>query len=298
MGFMRRGNYEKNTIEIVVDHVRHTIRSEMEHLRFEGKTAEESAKLAQIILASTAKQELILEGRCFVGITANPMQSLSAHGINIFASNTFFCIDIPKDDAKSCKEAVMELEGYEPVSEMETDCYETPFSQLYLYIYKITDQTNEKPYIKEIVPLQYLPEREITIRTEKRDGTANARFAVEMNETVCDDLLTEIRTGISAHQFAELRIRHRDFNQIIVQFGDDCCIISYDAGTSQCGGYQSYRSGSTSRKKVKLYSGEYPDYMICHDMQVLEEILHYFLLKGKKPGKHQNVKWVNMKYDD
>lgn len=298
MGFMRRGNYEKNTIEIVVDHVRHTIRSEMEHLRFEGKTAEESAKLAQIILASTAKQELILEGRCFVGITANPMQSLSAHGINIFASNTFFCIDIPKDDAKSCKEAVRELEGYEPVSEMETDCYETPFSQLYLYIYKITDQTNEKPYIKEIVPLQYLPEREITIRTEKRDGTANARFAVEMNETVCDDLLTEIRTGISAHQFAELRIRHRDFNQIIVQFGDDCCIISYDAGTSQCGGYQSYRSGSTSRKKVKLYSGEYPDYMICHDMQVLEEILHYFLLKGKKPGKRQNVKWVNMKYDD
>ena len=298
MGFMRRGNYEKNTIEIVVDHVRHTIRSEMEHLRFEGKTAEESAKLAQIILASTAKQELILEGRCFVGITANPMQSLSAHGINIFASNTFFCIDIPKDDAKSCKEAVMELEGYEPVSEMETNCYETPFSQLYLYIYKITDQTNEKPYIKEIVPLQYLPEREITIRTEKRDGTANARFAVEMNETVCDDLLTEIRTGISAHQFAELRIRHRDFNQIIVQFGDDCCIISYDAGTSQCGGYQSYRSGSTSRKKVKLYSGEYPDYMICHDMQVLEEILHYFLLKGKKPGKRQNVKWVNMKYDD
>ena len=298
MGFMRRGNYEKNTIEIVVDHVRHTIRSEMEHLRFEGKTAEESAKLAQIILASTAKQELILEGRCFVGITANPMQSLSAHGINIFASNTFFCIDIPKDDAKSCKEAVMELEGYEPVSETETDCYETPFSQLYLYIYKITDQTNEKPYIKEIVPLQYLPEREITIRTEKRDGTANACFAVEMNETVCDDLLTEIRTGISAHQFAELRIRHRDFNQIIVQFGDDCCIISYDAGTSQCGGYQSYRSGSTSRKKVKLYSGEYPDYMICHDMQVLEEILHYFLLKGKKPGKRQNVKWVNMKYDD
>lgn len=119
-----------------------------------------------------------------------------------------------------------------------------------------------------------------------------------MNETVCDDLLTEIRTGISAHQFAELRIRHRDFNQIIVQFGDDCCIISYDAGTSQCGGYQSYRSGSTLRKKVKLYSGEYPDYMICHDMQVLEEILHYFLLKGKKPGKRQNVKWVNMKYDD
>ena len=298
MGFMRRGNYEKNTIEIVVDHVRHTIRSEMEHLRFEGKTAEESAKLAQIILASTAKQELILEGRCFVGITANPMQSLSAHGINIFASNTFFCIDIPKDDAKSCKEAVMELEGYEPVSETETDCYETPFSQLYLYIYKITEQTNEKPYIKEMVPLKSLPEREITIRTEKRDGTANARFAVEMNETVCDDLLTEIRTGISAHQFAELRIRHRDFNQIIVQFGDDCCIISYDAGTSQCGGYQSYRSGSTSRKKVKLCSGEYPDYMICHDMQVLEEILRYFLLKGKKPGKRQNVKWVNMKYDD
>ena len=63
-------------------------------------------------------------------------------------------------------------------------------------------------------------------------------------------------------------------------------------------GYQSYRSGSTSRKKVQLYSGEYPEYMICRDMQALEEILRYFLLKGKKPGKRQNVKWVNMKYEN
>jgi hypothetical protein len=298
MGFMRRGNYENNTIEIVVDHVRHTIRSEMEHLQFEGKTVEESAKIAQIILASTARRELILEGRCFVGITANPMQSLSAHGINIFTSNTFFCMDIPKEDAAICKEAVMALEGYESVSNSETDCYETPFSQLYLYIYKITELTNENPEIKEMVPLQTLPEREITIRKENRDGTANAHFVVEMNEPVCDELLMEIHTGISKHQLADLRIRHRDFNQIIVQFGDDCCIISYDAGTSQCGGYQSYRSGSTSRKKVQLYSGEYPEYMICRDMQALEEILRYFLLKGKKPGKRQNVKWVNMKYDD
>ena len=46
------------------------------------------------------------------------------------------------------------------------------------------------------------------------------------------------------------------------------------------------------------YFGEYPEYMICRDMQALEEILRYFLLKGKKPGKRQNVKWVNMKYDD
>ena len=43
------------------------------------------------------------------------------------------------------------------------------------------------------------------------------------------------------------------------------------------------------------YSGEYPEHMIFRDMQALEEILRYFLLKGKKPGKRQNVKWVNMK---
>jgi len=32
-------------------------------------------------------------------------------------------------------------------------------------------------------------------------------------------------------------------------------------------------------------------------MQVLEIILQYFLLKGKKPGKRQNIKWGNRKYD-
>ena len=31
------------------------------------------------------------------------------------------------------------------------------------------------------------------------------------------------------------------------------------------------------------YSGEYPEHMICRAMQALEEILRYFLLKGKSP---------------
>lgn len=47
-----------------------------------------------------------------------------------------------------------------------------------------------------------------------------------------------------------------------------------------------------------LNSSDYPEHIICRDMQALEEILRYFLLKGKKPGKRLNVKWVNMKYDD
>ena len=130
-----------------------------------------------------------------------------------------------------------------------------------------------------------------------RNGSADVRILPEINEKLCNDLITEIREGISSQQLAEVWIRHRELNMISVLFGDGCCIINYDAGTSQMGGYQSYRSGATSRRKVQLYSSEYPEYMLCRDMQVLEVILQYFLLKGTKPGKRQNIKWVNMKYD-
>ena len=54
MGFMRRGNYEKNTIEIVVDHVRHTIRSEMEHMDFPYISTELSALRTRTITKSRA----------------------------------------------------------------------------------------------------------------------------------------------------------------------------------------------------------------------------------------------------
>ena len=93
-----------------------------------------------------------------------------------------------------------------------------------------------------------------------------------------------------------MQIRHRARDILSAEFGEGCCIISHDSRTSQCGGYQSYRSGETARKKVQLYTGEYPEYMLCRDMNVLNTIVSYYLVKGKKPGKRQNIKWVNMKY--
>ncbi|SFW44069.1 hypothetical protein [Ruminococcus flavefaciens] len=286
-------NYYGHSVEKVVSYVRRQLSIELEKNRYEYQTAE----VVQNAKPITSPVILVIEGQCYVGITSNPVQSLTAHGINIFASNTYFCTDIQKEDAQRCKEAVTELEGYEAVCDPENDRSDTPYPQLYLYIYKISDNTNEKPEISNLTPIEDLPEGRNIVRFVMRNGSADVRILPEINEKLCNDLITEIREGISSQQLAEVWIRHRELNMISVLFGDGCCIINYDAGTSQMGGYQSYRSGATSRRKVQLYSSEYPEYMLCRDMQVLEVILQYFLLKGKKPGKRQNIKWVNMKYD-
>ena len=293
MIFRDCGNYYENNVEKVVSYVRRCLSIELEKERHEYQTAEPALKAKPI----TSPVILVIEGRCYVGITSNPVQSLTAHGINIFASNTYFCTDIRKEDAQRCKEAVTELEGYEAVCDPENDYLDTPFPQLYLYIYKISDNTNEKPEISNFTPIEDLPEGKNIIRFVMCNGSADVRILPEINEKLCNDLIAEIKEGISSKQLAEVWIRHRELNMISVLFGDGCCIINHDAGTSQMGSYQSYRSGATSRKKVQLYSGEYPEYMICRDMQVLEAILQYFLLKGKRPGKRQNIKWVNVKYD-
>lgn len=293
MIFRDCGNYYENSVEKVVSYVRRQLSIELEKERYEYETAEDVQNSKPI----TSPVILVIEGQCYVGITSNPVQSLTAHGINIFASNTFFCIDIRKEDAQRCKEAVTELEEYEAVSNPENDRLDTPYPQLYLYIYKISDNTNEKIEMSNFMPIEDLPEGKNIVRFVMHNGSADVRILPEIDEKLCNDLITEIKEGISSQQLAEVWIRHRALNMISVLFGDGCCIINYDAGTSQCGGYQSYRSGATSRKKVQLYSGEYPEYMLCRDMQVLEAVLQYFLLKGKKPGKRQNTKWVSMKYD-
>jgi hypothetical protein len=293
MIFRDCGNYYGHSVEKVVSYVRRQLSIELEKNRYEYQTAE----VVQNAKPITSPVILVIEGQCYVGITSNPVQSLTAHGINIFASNTYFCTDIQKEDAQRCKEAVTELEGYEAVCDPENDRSDTPYPQLYLYIYKISDNTNEKPEISNLTPIEDLPEGRNIVRFVMRNGSADVRILPEINEKLCNDLITEIREGISSQQLVEVWIRHRELNMISVLFGDGCCIINYDAGTSQMGGYQSYRSGATSRRKVQLYSSEYPEYMLCRDIQVLEVILQYFLLKGKKPGKRQNIKWVNMKYD-
>jgi len=295
MGFERRGNYAANTVSMVINHVSSNIRQKIESTQFEGHTAEESAALSRSFLQLAAKRNLILEGRCYIGVTSDPVKSLHAHGIDTFAENTFFCMDIPKELAAECKAEVMALDGFEAVSDPANDRTETPYPNLFIYIYKLSDKTNEHPELDGLTPQQSMPEESIIIRLGLRDGSRQVRYYSEMNADICDGILTEVFRLFSEHHLADLNIRHRERNLLSAEFGEDCCIINYDPRTSQCGGYQSYRSGETARRKVQLYTGEYPEYMLCRDTEVLKTILNYFLLKGKKPGKRQNVKWVNMK---
>ena len=53
---------------------------------------------------------------------------------------------------------------YEAVCYPENDIIETPYPQLYLYIYKITDKTNEKPQINNFTPIERLPEGKNIVR--------------------------------------------------------------------------------------------------------------------------------------
>lgn len=46
---------------------------------------------------------------------------------------------------------------------------------------------------------------------------------------------------------------------------------------------------------MQIFTGEYPEYMLCRDMTVFENIPEYFLQKANKPGKRQNIKRVNVK---
>lgn len=216
MIFRDCGNYYGHSVEKVVSYVRIQLSIELEKNRYEYQTAE----VVQNAKPITSPVILVIEGQCYVGITSNPVQSLTAHGINIFASNTYFCTDIQKEDAQRCKEAVTELEGYEAVCDPENDRSDTPYPQLYLYIYKISDNTNEKPEISNLTPIEDLPEGRNIVRFVMRNGSSDVRILPEINEKLCNDLITEIREGISSQQLAEVWIRHRELNMISVLFGD------------------------------------------------------------------------------
>lgn len=295
MGFIRRGNYEHNTIEEIVDIVKHNIRSELENMKINGKTAEESKAFAQQLIHLMSRSELIIEDKCYIGITANPIQSLTAHGIDVYAENTFTCIDIPSADASECRNEIIKLDGFEPYTDESNDYIDDTFEQLYIYIYKISNKTNEKIDNAGFTPLKQLPQKPIIIKITYINGSSDTKYYEELSHRECDRIIDEINSQINKNNLTELIIVHRELNRIYAEFGNECCIINYDNGTSQSGGYQSFRSEEKSRKKVQLFINEYPEYMLCRDFNVFEGIIRYFLTKGKKPAKRQNVKWVNVK---
>ncbi len=302
MGFIRRGNYSENSVEGVVGSANNLIKSKIENTVYVDTPAEKSMAFNQLLLGLASKTDLIIEGKCYVGVTANPVQSLTAHGIDIHSGGSFFCMDIPSALAEQCKRELTALEGYEAVTDSDNDFWNDTYPQMYVYIYKISENTNEKIDTSGFAPLKKMPGIPIVVRLVYTDGSEDKRYYDnELTQKDCDDIIGFINVCINENRLMELEVIHRMFNRIYAEFGKGCCVINYDSGTSQEGGYQSYRSGERSRKKVKLYKNEYPEYMLCRDLGVagvagvFENILAYFLMKGKKPGKRQNVKWVNMK---
>lgn len=300
MGFIRRGNYAENTPDAIAEYVKSCLKSKIEGMSFVNHSEEESAAAAKMLLCLRNEKEFIIDGKCYVGISANPVQSLSAHGIDIHAENTFFCMDIPTEKAEECRQKLLKLDGFEAVTDIRNDYFDSTYSQMYIYIYRVSDTTKEEINISGFTPLKNLPDKPIIIEKNYTDGTFEKTFYDELNKNMCIDLINDIMREINGNKLAKISITHRKLNTLYAEFGEGCCIINYNNGTSQTGGYQSYRSGEKSRKKVRLFTEEYPEYMLCRDMTVLENILTYFLSKGNKPTKRQNVKWVNMRdtYDD
>ena len=265
MGFWRRGNYAFNTIEMIVGHV--------------------------------SRFAYFKSGTWYVGITANLVMSLKAHGIDIYGGG-FDCWDIPFQEAKACKEAILGMEGYQMITDSESDYVDDTYPNMYVYLYSVRLVTCQHIDKTGFVPLKKMPSAPIVVKyIDTNEKETLVRFDDSFDKETCEGLLNEIKSKYIKGQLHGMVIRHRSTQSMEIQFGEGCAIINYDSNTSQSGAFQSYRSGSKSRKPVKLFTGEYPEYMVCRDMDVFMEILRYFLEKDRKPGKRQNVKWVILSCD-
>lgn len=236
-------------------------------------------------------------GTWYVGITANPVMSLKAHGLDIYKGG-FDCWDIPFQYAAACKEALLAMDGYTMVTDNESDYVDSTYPNMYIYLYTVKWNTRQHIDPTGFAPLKSMPAPPITVKyIDAQEKETLVRFDDSFDDAACEKLLGEIREKYMKKELYGLVVRHRDSSWMELQFGADGVIISYDSNTSQAGAFQSYRSENTSRKKTALFTGEYPEYMICRDTDVFIDILRYFLKKKRKPGKRQGVKWVVMPQD-
>ena len=261
--FWRRGNYAFNTVEGIVGYV--------------------------------TDMKYFMNGTWFVGITANAVKSLNAHRIDTDdqKSYSFGCWDIPFASAKACKEALQALEGYHFISDDESDFIDDTYPNSFVYLYKVLDRyTVQHIDVTGFKPVKALPAIPIIVTEEFRDGQETVtKYGDEFGKDDCVGLVEQIRQKVLASQLKSLKVVHRSIIGLQFEFGEGCCTISY-YGHSQEGYFQSYRSGSRSRKLIPFFEGAYPEYMVCRDMDEFAAILQYFLEKDRKPGKRQNVKWV------
>lgn len=260
MGFWRRGNYAFNTVEMIVD---------------------------------WASKPKFRTDEWYVGVTANPVASLTAHGFDIYWRDSFDCWDIPAENAMACKEAILALRNCRFITDPESDYIDDTYPILYIYLYPLTLKSVQHIDPSGFAPLAHIPNPPIVLKyIDRQDKETIVRYGDDFTKQDLEQLLEEIKERVLAGALNGLIVKPRRSNFMEFQFGENCCIISYDTATSQSGCFQSYRSGSTSRKLVELFTGEYPAYMVCSDMAAFMGILRYFLTKSTKPGKRQNVKWV------
>ena len=228
MGFWRRGNYAFNTVEMIVD---------------------------------WASKPKFRTDEWYVGVTANPVASLTAHGFDIYWRDSFDCWDIPAENAMACKEAILALRNCRFITDPESDYIDDTYPILYIYLYPLTLKSVQHIDPSGFAPLAHIPNPPIVLKyIDRQDKETIVRYGDDFTKQDLEQLLD-------------------------------------DTATSQSGCFQSYRSGSTSRKPVELFTGEYPAYMVCSDMAAFMGILRYFLTKYTKPGKRQNVKWVVLRED-
>ena len=265
--FWRRGNYAFNTVEGIVSHV--------------------------------TRMKNYFYGTWFVGITANAVSSLNAHQIDTDdqMSSSFVCWDIPSESAKACKAALLSLEGFDFTSDDASDFIDHTYPNSYIYLYGVIDgRTVQHIDAAGFKPVKALPEPPIIVTEVSRGGQKTVtRIGDEFGKAACAELVEQIKQKFLEGRMKSLKIVHRSIAEMRFEFGEGCCIISYDSHTSQEGYIQSYRSESRARKLIPFFEGGYPEYMVCKDVDKFISILQYFLEKNRKPGKRQNVKWVVVK---
>lgn len=268
--FWRRGNYEFNTAEGIIAHV--------------------------------TQMSYNFWGTWFVGITANALSSLKAHQIDTDnqMSSTFVCWDIPFESAKLCKASLLALEGFDFISDDESDFIDNTYPNSFIYMYGVINgHTIQHIDVSNFKPVKALPENNIIVTEISRDGKETiTRIGDEFDKVACAEFVEQIKQKFLTNQMQSLKIVHRSIIEMWFEFGEGCCTISYDSHTSQEGYIQSYRSESNSRKLIPFFEGSYPEYMVCKDVDKFIAILRYFLEKGSEPGKRQGVKWVVVKREN
>ncbi len=92
----------------------------------------------------------------------------------MYSDNSFFCMDIPSEDAAECRKAIAETGGFEPYFDENSDYINNTYGQLYIYIYKISDKTTEKIDVKGFTPLKQIPDRPIRLQMTFTDGNTQS----------------------------------------------------------------------------------------------------------------------------